>query len=64
MQKEKTKKIIKLLLDTTKSYREIAEECECSLATVNYWVKRIKASDLKLPERKVGKRALSIKDIL
>ena len=64
MRQERIKKIIDLLLNSKKSYKEIAQECECSLGTINYWVKRIKKSDIKLPPRKKGFKALSIKELL
>lgn len=64
MNKERAKKIISLLIDTDTKYEDIATQCECSRGTINYWVKRINASELKVMPRKKGKQALSIKDLI
>jgi transposase len=59
-----TKQIIKLLVETSLPYGEIAKKCNCSYSNVNYWAKRIKKSDLEVQKRSRGKKALSIEEII
>lgn len=57
---DRTKEIIRLLRETDLPYSEIAKQCDCTVGGVNYWVKRIKASNLDIKPRKTGRKALVI----
>jgi DNA-directed RNA polymerase specialized sigma24 family protein len=60
-----TKEIIRLLVETDIPYKEIAEKCDCTVGGVNYWVKRIKNSDITMmPRKNGGRKPLSIKELL